>query len=111
MGAFMTKSVGLIAAFLLGAVTISSAETPEQRQACTDDAFRVCNDAIPDRDRVFRCLLQNSSAISPLCRTALAPYLQNSQPTAQATPKRPAKARAKTSRPGKGPINLNPNAH
>jgi hypothetical protein len=106
----MIKSVGLVAAFLLGAVTVSSAETPEQRQACTDDAFRVCNDAIPDRDRVFRCLLHNSATISSLCRTALAPYLQSGQPTAQTTSKRPAKSRANSKR-GKGPINLNPNAH
>jgi hypothetical protein len=104
----MVRSVACICALLLGAVTVAVAETPEQRQACTDDAFRVCNDAIPDQNRVFNCLVQKSQQISPLCRSALAPYLSAEQPTAQATPRQAGKAKA--SRSGKGPLNLNPNA-
>ena len=105
----MIKSVALFSMFTLSMVTASIAETPEQRQACTDDAFRVCNDAIPDQNRVFNCLVQKQAQISPLCRSALAAYLPAEQPTAQATPKRTGKSKAKSSS-GKGPLNLNPNA-
>ena len=33
------------------------AYTPEQQQACTGDAFRLCGDAIPDVDRVTACMI------------------------------------------------------
>ena len=49
----MIKHGMLIAGAMLAGV--AAAETPEQRQACTDDAFQFCSDAIPDRERVFAC--------------------------------------------------------
>ena len=106
IGGSMLKSTGIIAGVLLLATSTSWAETPEQRQACTDDAFRVCQQAIPDQDRVFRCLVQNSAVISPLCRSALAPYLAAERPASQAAPKR--KSNATTFKNGKGPLSLNP---
>jgi len=67
------------AAFTFGLMLVglggSAAETPEQRQACTDSAFQFCQQAMPDRERVFACLLQKKDLIAPLCREALAPYL------------------------------------
>lgn len=105
----MVRSVACVGAFLLGmATTAAVAETPEQRQACTDDAFRVCNDAVPDQNRVFNCLVQKNQQISPLCRSALAPYLPAEHPTAQAAPRQAGKSKAP--KPSKGPLNLNPNA-
>jgi hypothetical protein len=50
------------------------AETPEERQACQDDAFRVCQAAIPDRERVFACLVKNQRALNPICRKAIAKF-------------------------------------
>jgi hypothetical protein len=46
----------------------SQAYTPEQQQACTPDAFRLCGDAIPDVDRVTACMIRNKSQLSPGCR-------------------------------------------
>jgi hypothetical protein len=40
-----------------------------------DSAFQFCQQAMPDRERVFACLLQKKDVIAPLCREALAPYL------------------------------------
>jgi hypothetical protein len=51
-----------------------AAETPEEQQACTDDAFKHCGDAIPDRTRVAVCLHQNISKISPACRVVMLRY-------------------------------------
>jgi hypothetical protein len=44
------------------------AYTPEQQQACSGDAFRLCGDAIPDVDRVTVCMIRNRSQLSPGCR-------------------------------------------
>jgi hypothetical protein len=48
--------------------TASHAYTPEQQQACTPDAFRLCGDAIPDVDRVTVCMIRNKAQLSPACR-------------------------------------------
>jgi hypothetical protein len=46
----------------------SQAYTPEQQQACTGDAFRLCSADIPDVDRVTACMVRNKSQLSPPCR-------------------------------------------
>ena len=62
---------GLLAAATL-AVTIwptaSEAYTPEQQQACTPDAFRLCSSDIPDVDRITACMIRNRAQLSPACR-------------------------------------------
>jgi hypothetical protein len=50
------------------------AETTEERQACIGDAFRVCWAAIPNRDQVFHCLLDNRSRLNPACRVVMDQY-------------------------------------
>ena len=49
------------------------AYTPEQEQACTGDAFRVCGNDIPDVDRVTACMIRNQSQLSPGCRAFFRP--------------------------------------
>lgn len=46
--------------------------TPEQRTACTPDAFRLCSAYIPDATRVELCLRQNKSELSEACRSVFA---------------------------------------
>ena len=53
---------------------IAAAETSEERQSCFSDAFRVCWAAIPNRDDVFHCLMDNRSRLSPDCRTVMDQY-------------------------------------
>src|SRR5690349_16141534 len=74
-GDIMVRQGLSAAALVLVASVVALAETPEERQACMDDAFRLCERLIPDQDRVFACLVQNNQNISALCRHALAPYL------------------------------------
>ena len=47
--------------------------TPEQQQACSDDAFRLCSAEIPDVDRVTVCMVRNKSQLSPGCRVFFRP--------------------------------------
>jgi len=50
-----------------------SAYTPEQQQACSDDAFRLCGPEIPDVDRVTACMVRHKSELSPGCRVYFRP--------------------------------------
>jgi hypothetical protein len=57
----MTLSASLLS-------TVTQAYTPEQQQACSGDAFRLCGPEIPDVDRVTVCMIRNRSQLSPGCR-------------------------------------------
>jgi hypothetical protein len=50
------------------AVAVAEPGTPEQRAACTDDAFRFCEQNIPDAAAVEACLRRNLAGLSPNCR-------------------------------------------
>ena len=45
--------------------------TINPEQACKDDAFRLCNNFIPDRDKVGACLRRKARALSRDCRTVV----------------------------------------
>src|SRR5260221_12679456 len=53
--------------------TEAEAYTPEGRQACTGDAFRLCSAEIPNVDRVRACLHRNKAQLSPGCRRFISP--------------------------------------
>ena len=53
--------------------TASRAYTPEQQQACSGDAFRLCSADIPDVDRITVCMIRNKSQLSPGCRAFFRP--------------------------------------
>jgi hypothetical protein len=42
--------------------------TADQRQACTGDAFRLCNKFIPDPATTGACLARMRASLSPECR-------------------------------------------
>ena len=54
-----------------GAFAQEERGTPEQRAACTPDAFRLCASYIPDPTRVETCLRQRRSDLSEACRSVL----------------------------------------
>ena len=43
------------------------AYTQEDADACTPDAMRLCQSAIPDASRVAQCLVQNKRQLRPAC--------------------------------------------
>jgi hypothetical protein len=60
---------GLMLAIALSFLSSAAhAYTPEQQQACTPDAFRLCGDAIPDVARVTACMIARKAQLSPGCR-------------------------------------------
>ncbi len=68
----MALLTGIAASALL--CPIAAAETSEERSACIGDAFRVCWAAIPNRDDVFHCLLDNRTRLNPDCRAIMDQY-------------------------------------
>jgi hypothetical protein len=67
----MQKLIALgivLAGIALAAPSSVQAYTDQERQACENDAFRLCNHAIPDEQRVKACLISNRSRLSPACR-------------------------------------------
>ena len=92
-------------------VADAAGPTPEQEQACTNDAFRLCGPDIPDVDRVTACMVRNQSQLSPGCRVyfkpepAVTPVAAgrplsigpaSSRKPVSATPKKPKKKPAAT---------------
>ena len=49
------------------AVEPSLAYTPEQQQACTPDAMRLCGEFVPNVDAITACMVQKKSQLSPQC--------------------------------------------
>jgi hypothetical protein len=45
--------------------------TPEQRQACTPDVFRLCSAFIPSADDITTCLRERNSELSDACRQVI----------------------------------------
>jgi hypothetical protein len=71
--AFLSRNfhIGLMLATALSASVwpvASRAYTPEQEQACSGDAMRICGAFVPDVDRITVCMIQNKSQLSPGCR-------------------------------------------
>ena len=97
------RAASLLTAMIVTAAGPASAYTPEQEQACTGDAFRLCNAEIPDVDRVTACMIRNKEQLSPACRAQFGPDPRETIADAPAgrplniraaKPKKPSKAKA-----------------
>ena len=64
-----------VAGLWLGLAGVASAQAPQStinpEQACRDDAFKFCNNDIPDRTKVGACLRRNARSLSRDCRTVI----------------------------------------
>jgi hypothetical protein len=66
--------MAITAAGLLLAVTLAASITPTPaaaQHACEPDAFRLCNQFIPDEKSVGSCLRRNMRSLSADCRAAM----------------------------------------
>lgn len=55
----------------VGAITAANAQSEALQQACTPDAMRLCQQFIPDRAKITRCMMSKRSQISAPCRAAM----------------------------------------
>jgi hypothetical protein len=99
MSSFGNVAVGATLALALSLSmlpTTGHAYTPEEEQACTPDAMRICGAYIPDVDRITACMIQNKSQLSPECRR----FFRDGPEPGEA-------AAIQADRPGK-PVNIKP---
>jgi hypothetical protein len=73
--------------FMLAAVLVVStpiwtagAETDAERKACQEDAQTHCADEIPDRERVYYCLVQKVTLLSPACKKIISDSIAPAKP-------------------------------
>jgi hypothetical protein len=77
----MIYRVTLAFAILASATTFTAfAETAEERMACTPDAQNLCADEIPDRERVYGCLVKKVNQLSPACKKVISGSIASSKP-------------------------------
>src|SRR3989442_5908533 len=69
------RPITAAAAVLLGLALMSASWparaqqwTPQQRAACEPDAMRLCNQYVPDVQRVSACMSHYRRYLSPACR-------------------------------------------
>lgn len=110
--------LGLLPAVALLVSTLPAAGqgyTPEQEQACTGDAFRLCSSEIPDVSRVTACMVAKKPQLSPPCRAQFRPDPEPREAAARpagrptvirpVTPRKAASAKPrKTKKPAKRAI-------
>ena len=84
------------------------AYTPEQQQACTPDAMRLCGDFVPDVDRITACMIQKKSQLSAECRRYFRPGPEPGEASAEPPPNfkrvgpaKPTSTKKKAKKPAK----------
>lgn len=66
----MKMRIVLAAAIMAGTLTGAGAQQytrQQQEAACSDDAFRLCGDDIPDEAKVAACMIRKKAALSQRC--------------------------------------------
>ena len=83
----MNKALPYVVAAVLGlSCTQALAQSQaEGQQACGNDAFALCQEAIPDANRVAACLRKNFSRVSAPCRQYMASYGKSHRATRHAS--------------------------
>ena len=51
----------------------AAAQASDASDRCTEDVMRLCNEFIPDADRIVVCLKSKRKQLTPSCLTALQP--------------------------------------
>jgi hypothetical protein len=69
---FVGRPALLVGVLVLGYGAATAQDgTQEQRQACTPDAMRLCSDAIPDVEKITKCMISKYKELSEPCRLAM----------------------------------------
>jgi hypothetical protein len=56
-----------------GGTKPAAAQASDAADRCTPDVMRLCNEFIPDADRIVACLKAKRRQLTPSCLTALQP--------------------------------------
>lgn len=61
--------LGVLVAVSFAPAFANAQQTAEQ--ACTPDVMRLCQEFVPDHDRIGACLAHNKKQLSPACRSVI----------------------------------------
>jgi hypothetical protein len=67
MRMFSTAAVGLVTALFV-ATAPAQAQAVNAEEACTPDVMRLCQDFVPERDKIVGCLKAKRRQLSKDCR-------------------------------------------
>lgn len=72
----MKISSAVVAASMLAllATQASAQDRQQEQQACENDVYALCGEAIPDQDRIIACLKAHWAKVSHECKTIMANY-------------------------------------
>jgi hypothetical protein len=65
-GGYMNKLAFIVAVLAIYAGP-AIAQSQDDQAACTPDVMRLCQQDIPDRDRIIACLVRSKLQLSPAC--------------------------------------------
>lgn len=76
-----TIRLNLSAALVFAALALPARAqgTDEQREACTPDAIKLCQDTIPDIPKTTACMKAHEAELSPRCRAVFSDTVTNPQ--------------------------------
>jgi len=60
------------------------AYTPEEQQACSPDAMRLCGEFVPNVDAITACMIRKKAQLSPQCKVF---FRQGPEPGEAAAPR------------------------
>src|SRR5689334_17614676 len=70
----LCATAGVLAALMVaGGTKPAAAQASDAADRCTPDVMRLCNEFIPDADRIVACLKAKRRQLSQSCLTALQP--------------------------------------
>ena len=87
---------------------VPSAVDAKEREACTPDVMRLCNDAIPDVPEIVACLKRKRLDLSPACAEVFGVTEAERDPPPPEAPPATGAAKAKTSAEKKKPTKIGP---
>jgi hypothetical protein len=74
---------GIVFSTLVGSFSSANAQyrgTLEMQQACTPDVMRLCNNDVPDVDKIVACMKRNRPNLSPACGAVFGMGLSRHEP-------------------------------
>ena len=67
-GKFVLAAVAGVALAVLIQPGAALAYTPEEQQACSPDAMRLCGEFVPNVDAITACMIRKKAQLSPQCK-------------------------------------------
>ena len=68
------------ALFVMTGATPTAAQDPKAAELCTPDVMRLCNEFVPDAERITACMQKKRRQLSPECVAVFKPKRRRRAP-------------------------------